>query len=66
VVFDHFSDLVLGILGTGKEILLHIGHIGQGFRIGCHFGYPDNLAYAEWTDDEARTIKRIHIYSSWW
>jgi hypothetical protein len=41
VFFNDLLDLFLGILGTGKEVLLHIGYIGQAFRIFCHFWYPD-------------------------
>jgi hypothetical protein len=33
VLFDAFLDQVLGVLGTGKQAVFHIGHIGQGLGI---------------------------------
>ena len=30
---DHFFHMILGILGTGKQIVLHMDDIGKGCRI---------------------------------
>ncbi len=43
VLLDDLFHLILGILRAGKQILLGMDHVGQGFGI---FGYPFDIHHA--------------------